>query len=390
MPFSPLHLETKLSEQVPSLSLDCATTQFDETVLSSQNSQELWDLFLSPSPNAIQNIVNLADPDPSPAKVTQSETQLISNLKITPLTTPVSRRIVTQGNDQNLFQDFHDLNTSPVLDSPDSQSTHLCQRVMRLDSLACRENISTESSLRQPVPHIPPPTPRKENLPTSMFGLYIAQDGLSCPEIPQSELDLLNEQVKWQPFTKTLKTLNIGNEDVEGDWEMYVDWSGSNMEEDMIVLQRRVTALEEEVFLEKWDGEKMKGKNDTPGLAELVRKRKMEKSGLPMRDEEFEETLAKRSKWSQRNRIEEYMKIQGLHLEINEDETAEKILTRISSLSAANFQWVKKSFRLRFTRPLSLPPPNSLTLQLHHLLHLTHQRLSGWQYSQQQSSVSIH
>src|SRR5271154_4780662 len=138
---------------------------------------------------------------------------------------------------------------------------------------------------------------------------------------------------------------------------MYVDWSGSNMEEDMIVLQRRVTSLEEEVFLEKWDGEKMKGKNDTPGLAELVRKRKMEKSSLPMRDEEFEETLAKRSKWSQRNRIEEYMKIQGLHLEINEDETAEKILTRISHLSPANFQWVTKSLRLRFTHPLSLPPP---------------------------------
>ena len=390
MPFSPLHLETKLSEEVPSLSLGCATTQFNETVLSSQNSQELWDLFLSPSPNAIETIINMADPDPSPAKVTQSETQLISKLKITPLTTPLSRRIVTQDNNQNSFQAFHDLNPPLVLDSPDSQSTDLCQTLMRLDSLACRETISTESSLRQPIPHIPPPTPRKENFPTSMSDLYIAQDGLLCPEIPQSELDLLNEQVKWQPFTKSLKNLNIGNEDVEGDWEMYVDWSGSNMEEDMIVLQRRLTALEEEGFLEKWDGETMKGKNDTPGLAELVRKRKMEKSGMPMRDEEFEETLAKRSKWSQRNRIEEYMKIQGLHLEINEDETAEKILTRISHFSTANFQWVTRSLRLRFSHPLSLPPPNSLTLQLHHLLHLTHQKPSESQYSQQQSSVSTH
>jgi hypothetical protein len=387
MPFSPLHLEMKLSEEVPSLSLDCATTQFNETVLSSQNSQELWDLFLSPSPNAIENIINTVDPNPSPAKVAQYETQLISKLKITPLSTPLPRKIATQDNDQNPFR--HDLNTSLVFDSPYSQSTDLCQRLMRLESLACRENISTESSLRQPIPHIPPPTPRKENFPASMPGLYIAQDGLLCPEIPRSELDLLNEQVKWQPFTKTLKSLNIGAEDAEGDWEMYVDWSGSNMEDDMIVLPRRVTALEEEVFLEKLDGEK-KGKNETPGLAELVRKRKMEKSGLPMRDEEFEETLVKRSKWSQRNRIEEYMKIQGLHLEINEDETGEKILTRISNLSTANFQWVTRSLRLRFTHPLSLPPPNSLILQLHLLLHLTHQKLSESQYSQQQSSVSIH
>jgi hypothetical protein len=389
MPFSPLHLEMKLEEEVPSLSLGCATTQFNETVLSSQNSQELWDLFLSPSPNAIENIINTVDPDPSPAKVTQSETQLISKLKITPLSTPVSRKIAARDDDQHPFQALHDLNTPLVLDSPDSQSTDRYQTLMRLDSLACRETISTESSLRQPIPHIPLPTPRKENFPTSISRLYIAQDGLSCPEIPRSELDLLNEQVKWQPFTKNLKNLNIGNEDVEGDWEMYVDWSGSNMEEDMIVLQRRVTALEEEVFLEKWDGEK-KGNNDSPGLEELVRKRKMEKSGRPMRDEEFEETLAKRSKWSQRNRIEEYMKIQGLHLEINEDETAEKILTSISHFSTANFQWVTKSLRLRFTHPLSLSPPNSLTLQLHHLLHLTHQKLLESQYSQQQSSVSIH
>jgi len=72
MPFSPLYLETTLSEHVPFLSLDYATIQFNETVLSSSNSPEEW--VSPPSPHTIFNAV---DPDPSPAKV----------VNITPLTT---------------------------------------------------------------------------------------------------------------------------------------------------------------------------------------------------------------------------------------------------------------------------------------------------------------
>jgi len=187
---------------------------------------------------------------------------------------------------------------------------------------------------------------------------------------------MLNEQVKWQPFTKTLKNLKIDTEDVEGDWEMYVDWTGSNMEEGVTVLERSMTTLEEEVFLEKWDSVNMKGNNNAPGLAELVRKRKLERSSGTGRNEEFEETIKKRSKGSQRNRIAEYMKVQGLRLEISDDETPEKILTRISHLSTANFQWATKSLRFLCTHPLSLPRPNPPSLQLHHLSHLIHQKLS--------------
>ena len=378
MPFSPLLVETKLSEQVPQLSLDPGSLQFNETIFSSQNSQELWDQFPSPSPNAIESIINTVDPDPSPSKVIQTQTQLISQLKIpTPLTTPLSRKISTHENHENPLQALNNVNPPLFPYSPQSQSPGPSETLMRLDSLVFRETISTESSLRQPIPHIPSPPPRKETFPTSMSGLYIAQEGLSCPEIPPSAIDLLNEQVKWQPFTKTLKNLKIDTDDVEGDWEMYVDWSRSNVEEDMAVLHRSVTALEDEPFLEKWDAEEMKGKTDSPGLAELVRKRKMEKSGGTGREEESEEKITKRSKSSQRNRIEEYMKIQGLRLEISEDETAEKILTRLSPLSTANFECPTKSLRILFTHRLSLPRPISLSLQSHHLTHLTYQKLSG-------------
>ena len=53
--------------------------------------------------------------------------------------------------------------------------------------------------------------------------------------------------------------------------------------------------------------------------------------------------------------------------------------------------WIANGFLNNSTPvPFFTYNPNSLTLQLHHLLHLTHQKPSGSQYSQQQSSVSIH
>ena len=207
----------------------------------------------------------------------------------------------------------------------------------RLNRVVFRENVSAEASLRHALPRLRTPSPRKETLPTSMFGLYVAKEGLACPEIPRSALDVLNEQVKWQPFTRTLKNLNIGTEEeVEGDWEMYVDWSGSSIDQEMLILQGTEHAAEEETFLENWDTVKARRKYDPPGLGELVRKRKMEKLNGGRLESELDGTITNRTKWFQRSRIEEYMKIQGLRLEISGDEPLGTLLIRISLSSTTD------------------------------------------------------
>ena len=273
------------------------------------------------------------------------------------------------------FQDLGNLAPSLRPFSPDSPRSDQLQMRVRLDTLLFGETVSAESSLRQPVPHIPPPSPKKDVFPTSMFSLYIATDGLSCPDIPQSTMDLLNEQVKWQPFTKTLKNLNIGTEEVDGDWVTYIDWSrATSWEDKMIVLERNISVAEEEIPLERWDGTK-RGKNDPPCLAELVRKRKMEIPGGTSGDGDVD-TITKRSKWSQRYRIDDYMRVRGLNLEINEDKIPEKLLICKLYLSITNRRLAKMPPMLKLIHLQSQFHPKRLTQQSHRP-HLTHQRLSA-------------
>lgn len=373
MPLTLLQFESN-SQEILALSLEAPP--FNETVLSDLSSQDLWDHFPSPSPNVIENIINTIHPSPSPAKIHQTGSQLLADLKLpTPLTTPVSRKVSTIDKQNIHYQDLRNLARTLRPFSPDSPGSDPLQMRVRLDTLTFGETVSAESSLRQPVPHIPPPSPKKEVFPTSMFSLYIATEGLSCPDIPQSTIDLLNEQVKWQPFTKTLKNLNIGTEEVDGDWETYIDWSRSTTwEDEMIVLERNISTTEEELPLERWDGRK-KGNNDPPGLAELVRKRKMEIPDRTSGEGDFD-TITKRSKWSQRYRIEEYMKVRGLNIEINEDKTPEKLLIRKLYLSITNGRLAKMSPMLKLIHLQSLLHPKRFTQQSHRP-HLTHQRLSA-------------
>src|SRR5208282_5570062 len=85
----------------------------------------------------------------------------------------------------------------------------------------------------------------------SMFGIYIAEDGLHCNEIPRSVIDSLNDEMKWLPFTKTSRNIDAWCEEVEGDWEAFVDYTGTNLDGELVVLQRNVR-MDGEELLEIW------------------------------------------------------------------------------------------------------------------------------------------
>lgn len=239
------------------------------------------------------------------------------------------------------------------------------------------ETVTAESSLRQRLPALPQSSPKRQTFPVSLFGLYVATEGLSCPDVAQSVIDVLNEQVKWQPLKKTLKSLNFGREEVEGDWEAYFDRSGlTTGEEEMFFKDRGVPIEEEEVLLARWNGAKTV-KNDPPGLTELVRKRKMEMPAATAGEGGLDvHRTSKRSKWSHRYRIEEYMKVQGLNLEMNYEEFREKLLIRNLHIRITNCQLTTMSLMLK---PILASPQlnlKCLTQQSYHL-HLTHQQRSG-------------
>ena len=308
--------------------------EFDNEPLSSQS---IWDRFPSLSPQYIDSIAQNIESNLSPNKVTTKETTFISNLRMElPLTPTSAKKSTVAKYEQESPQNFRNLKPTLIPPSPNSPGNDPIQYLSCLENELFQETISAESSLRLPLPTLPPNSPKQNTFPASMFGIYMAKDGLHCNEIPRSVIDSLNDEMKWLPFVKTSKNIDAWCEEVEGDWEEFVDYTGTNLDREMVVLQRTVR-MEDEGLLEVW-----KVNVDVPSNAcdrrefsdilDVVRKRK------PISRDETDLNAGgtdrgwKRSKWSQQTRMEEFMNSRGKHLGIRDEGISEKFMIRNSHL----------------------------------------------------------
>jgi hypothetical protein len=279
----------------------------------------MWDKFSPPSSEFLESLENIK-PDPSPPKVTMTETEFITKLQVLPIT-PVSTKPISKFA-QELPVTAKELpislkgSVNPL--SPESP----IRSVLGMEGKFL-ETISAESSLRLAIPEIPSSS-RKDTFPSTVFGIFIAEEDLRCDALAKSIIDFLNDEIKWIPFTKASRTMDSWPEEVEGDWETFVDYTGFNYDDETIVLTNTFKIENDEV-LDKWEPHPQTEplKEDFMELMDLVKKRKLSQNG---RDTGF-----KRSKWSQKNRIQDFMASRGREvLETSDDEVAQKIMIRNS------------------------------------------------------------
>ena len=307
--------------------------EFDNDPLSSQS---IWDRFPSLSPQYIESITQNIDTNPSPKKVITKETTFISNLSMELPLTPVSTKKPTVANyEQESLQNFRNLKSSIIPPSPESPSNDPLQHLICLENELFQETISAESSLRLPLPTLPPNSPKQSMFPISMFGIYIAEDGLHCNEIPRSVIDSLNDQMKWLPLAKTSRNIDAWCEEVEGDWEAFVDYTGTNLDGEMFIHQRNVR-IEDEGLLEiyKMDAHERNVQNrpEFSDILDIVRKRKSISHDGRDLDVRGTDGGWKRLKWSQQSRMGEFMSSRGQHLDLNGEEISAKFMIRNSRL----------------------------------------------------------
>jgi hypothetical protein len=266
-------------------------------------------------------------------KVVNTETNFLSKLKLEVPLTPVSLKKTRPLSDLEQPNDLRDLGKPLIPLSPRSSDPDPGIKLEQLEQEVFDETFTAESSLRLPVPKLPQHVPNKSIFPPSMFGIFIAEDGLGCENIARSVLDTLNDEMKWHPFiTKKMRTLDTWPEEVEGDWEDFLDYRGLTYESEIIVL-RRVVKREEHELLEAWDFEAANGRqqmidDELVDVLEAVRKRKSEEHEMGP-NKYGRDTNPKRSKWSQKNRIAEFMTLRGLEVpDVDEDEISAKVMIR--------------------------------------------------------------
>ena len=156
------------------------------------------------------------------------------------------------------------------------------------------------------------------------MGLFLAKESLNWHVIPQGELDVLNSEMKWLPFSKVSKTLDTWSEDVEGNWEDFVDYTRI-LEDDDSPLASRTSRQEED--LEHMEPSKFTSEEEEMdeflGVIEEVRKRKPLFPNFPG------EESGKRLKFAHTNRVAEYMRSQrGRSVELSDDVAPENIRIR--------------------------------------------------------------
>jgi hypothetical protein len=280
------------------------------------SSPKIWDESfsdLSDSPSFIDEVFEKLDP--SPMKVANTETNFLSTLKIETPLTPVSTR-----SPQHLKNEgYVFLNTKLI--TPLTPSSPVVD--LRCLDTVFDETLSAETSLRQPVPEIPSATLKTSSFPQSMYAVFMAEDGLRCDGLARSVLDMANDEMKWQPFLKPSRTIDQWPEDLESEWECFVDYTGSNVEWDMVVLSRKVRIEGDQLLeiatddfgddgpIDDLGDNEVVGEHATEfmGLLDALKKRKSLVDGV--RHNTRMETDSKRRKYSQQSRIGEFMSLRG-------------------------------------------------------------------------------
>jgi hypothetical protein len=313
IPYSPLQSEYFESQEEmlpPSL-----LVPFDDDIFHS--SPRIWnesfsDPFLSPSfPDELKQ-----EPDSSPIKVVHAETKFIANLKVETPLTPISTR--SKHFESGVYPFVNTKLTIPLTPSSPPIDTR------RLETKLFNENLTAETSLRLAVPELLSPPSKISTFPISMFAIFMAGDGLGCDGIARSILDQANDEAKWQPFIKPSRTIDFWPEEVEGDWEGYVDYISSNFDDwDMFVLMRNVR-MEDDETLEVWRsdeaefGGREQDQSEFSDILDVVRKRKAVGGKIHL---DAQENRAKRQKYSQQSRVGEFMTLHGREFnEVSEEE----------------------------------------------------------------------
>src|SRR5438046_3004539 len=159
------------------------TDKFNNDLPSSQN---YWDHFPSPSPQYMEGITQPMNPLPSsPIRFVTTEINFISDLTIKLPLTPSSTK-----KSLDPIHNFGKLNISIMVPrSPESPGNNLTNFLNTLESTVFKEILSAESSLRLPLPQLPTVSSKPYPFPVSMFGIYVAGEGLHCDELTRSIID---------------------------------------------------------------------------------------------------------------------------------------------------------------------------------------------------------
>jgi hypothetical protein len=300
-----------------------------------------WDDLSDPSSTYLNELASL-EKTQSPPKVVDTETNFLSKLKLEVPLTPVSLKKPRPASDLEPPRNLKDLGKSLLLVSPQSSSFSPGVKLENLERKLFNEIYTAESSLRLPLPQLPPYAPKKVTFPTSMFGVFIADEGLGCELIARSILDTLNDEMKWNPFiTKKMRTLDAWPEEVEGDWEDFVDYRVPGYDSEIYVLRRAARNMEEEEILEPWDfsaaeTRRENSNDDLMDVLEAVRKRKAEHHEISLSGHGIGKE-PKRSKWSQKDRVAEYMTVRGREIsDFRDEEIPGKLMIRKSPIDVIN------------------------------------------------------
>jgi hypothetical protein len=121
------------------------------------------------------------------------------------------------------------------------------------------------------------------------------------------------------------------NEEVDGEWECFVDYTKSAIDEEIIL--KRIATLEEEELLEIWSRDVSPCSTDSHtefiDILEIVGKRKSANEYVEPTDvcSNDDHRNWKRPKWSQRGRMGEFLQSRGQNLPIlSDEEVPEKVM----------------------------------------------------------------
>jgi len=287
-----------------------APPKFNEDLLLT--SEDMWDDISSPSSSYLGRLL-APHKLPSPTSVQNKETEFLAKLKAElPITSIFTKP--SPFRPQALHNSEKIVSRQFVTAYPESPSTSI-QEGPTVDKSIFNERVSAESILRLPVPEIPPFKPMETTYPKTMFGIFMGEDGLQCRPIARSILDSLNETMKWQPFTKVSFPKNLWIEEIEGDWESYLDYMKPKSDTEASIFRQNTDEKEEPLLasvisLPGIETDAIMVGTEFEDVLEIVKKRTS--SDI---DRQAGSSATKRLKWSQTDRMEDYMRMRGLHVE---------------------------------------------------------------------------